>query len=223
MVGGEKETGKVRRRKMKKKYLALSAGVVLVAAVLAVQIPGLVSAETQGTDAETGQEEEVITMMQKKDVVSFGRTENGTRLTLYDMKLDLPEDMVMETGVTEADTAFAFAIVDDLRLVLSAGESEVIEGNLADLSEEEQEAYREATAYEYDTTSLVESEIVHFNGALYAVHAFYEMEEEKPIMTLNTVVDGVSYTICGYPDGEMLDDTDISILTAMAAALEVDE
>lgn len=208
---------------MKKKYLALSAGVVLVAAVLAVQIPGLVSAETQGTDAETGQEEEVITMMQKKDVVSFGRTENGTRLTLYDMKLDLPEDMVMETGVTEDDTAFAFAIVDDLRLVLSAGESEVIEGNLADLSEEEQEAYREATAYEYDTTSLVESEIVDFNGALYAVHAFYEMEEEKPIMTLNTVVDGVSYTICGYPDGETLDDTDISILTAMAAALEVDE
>ena len=119
---------------MKKKYLALSAGVVLVAAVLAVQIPGLVSAETQGTDAETGQEEEVITMMQKKDVVTFGRTENGTRLTLYDMKLDLPEDMVMETGVTEDDTAFAFAIVDDLRLVLSAGESEVIEGNLADLS-----------------------------------------------------------------------------------------
>ena len=49
------------------------------------------------------------------------------------------------------------------------------------------------------------------------------MEEEKPIMTLNTVVDGVSYTICGYPDGETLDDTDISILTAMAAALEVDE
>ena len=222
MVGGEKETGKVRRRKMKKKYLALSAGVVLVAAALVIQIPGLVSAETQGTDAETGQEEEVITMMQKKDVVTFGRTENGTRLTLYDMKMDLPEDMVMETGVTEDDTAFAFAIVDDLRLVLSAGESEVIEGNLADLSEE-QEAYREATAYEYDTTSLVESELVDFNGTLYAVHAFYEMEEEKPIMTLNTVVDGVSYTICGYPDGETLDDTDISILTAMAAALEVDE
>ena len=101
------------------------------------------------------------------------------RLTLYDMKLDLPEDMVMETGVTEDDTAFAFAIVDDLRLVLSAGESEVIEGNLADLSEEEQEAYREATAYEYDTTSLVESELVDFNGTLYAVHAFYEMEEER--------------------------------------------
>lgn len=68
MVGGEKENGKVkaRRRKMKKKYLALSAGTVLVAAVLAVQIPGLVSAETQGTDADTEQEEEVITMMQKK-------------------------------------------------------------------------------------------------------------------------------------------------------------
>ena len=115
---------------MKKKYLALSAGTVLVAAVLAVQIPGLVSAEAQGTDADTEQEEEVITMMQKKDVVTFGRTENGTRLTLYDMKLDLPEDMVMETGVTEDDTAFAFAIVDDLRLVLSAGESEVIEGNM---------------------------------------------------------------------------------------------
>lgn len=208
---------------MKKKYLALSAGMIFAAAVLAVQIPGLVSAETQGTDAETEQEEEVITMMQKKDVVTFGRTEDGTRLTLYDMKLDLPEDMVMETGVTEDDTAFAFAIVDDLRLVLSAGESEVIEGNLADLSEEEQEAYREATAYEYDTTSLVESELVDFNGTLYAVHAFYEMEEERPVMTLNTVVDGVSYTICGYPDGEMLDDTDISILTAMAAALEVDE
>ena len=208
---------------MKKKYLALSAGMIFAAAVLAVQIPGLVSAETQGTDADTEQEEEVITMMQKKDVVTFGRTENGTRLTLYDMKLDLPEDMVMETGVTEDDTAFAFAIVDDLRLVLSAGESEVIEGNLADLSEEEQEAYREATAYEYDTMSLVESELVDFNGTLYVVHAFYEMEEERPVMTLNTVVDGVSYTICGYPDGEMLDDTDISILTAMAAALEVDE
>ena len=196
---------------MKKKYLALSAGTVLVAAVLAVQIPGLVSAETQGTDADTEQE------------VTFGRTENGTRLTLYDMKLDLPEDMVMETGVTEDDTAFAFAIVDDLRLVLSAGESEVIEGNLADLPEEEQEAYREATAYEYDTMSLVESELVDFNGTLYAVHAFYEMEEERPVMTLNTVVEGVNYTICGYPDGEMLDDTDISILTAMAAALEADE
>ena len=51
---------------------------IFAAAVLAVQIPGLVSAETQGTDAETEQEEEVITMMQKKDVVTFGRTENGT-------------------------------------------------------------------------------------------------------------------------------------------------
>ena len=32
---------------MKKKYLALSAGMIFAAAVLAVQIPGLVSAETQ--------------------------------------------------------------------------------------------------------------------------------------------------------------------------------
>ena len=109
---------------MKKKYLALSAGVVLVAAALVIQIPGLVSAETQGTDAETGQEEEVITMMQKKDGVTFGRTENGTRLTLYAMKLDLPEDRVMATGVTEDDTAFAFAIAGDLRLGLRAGEWE---------------------------------------------------------------------------------------------------
>lgn len=199
---------------MKKKYLALSAGTVILTAALLIQIPGLVNAENQ---------EEVVTMMQKKDVVTFTETENGTRLTLYNMKLDLPEDMMMETGVTEDDTAFAFAVVDDLRLILSAGESEVIQGSLSDLPEDEQEAYREATALEYDSTALVESELVDFNGVVYAVHAFYELEEDSPVMMLNTVVDGISYTISGYKNGELLEDTDINILMAVAAALEVDE
>ena len=68
--------------------------------------------------------------------MTFRESEEGNCLTLYDMKLELPAGMVMDTGVTEEGTAFAFASADGLRLMLSAGESALLEGTLSEMTEE---------------------------------------------------------------------------------------
>ena len=100
---------------MKKGYFALSAGAAALAAVL-IAAPGLADADEQtaepspAPEAEEKQEsEEVLTLTQQEGVVTFSESEEGNCLTLYDMKLELPAGMVMDTGVTEEGTAFAFA------------------------------------------------------------------------------------------------------------------
>ena len=40
---------------------------------------------------------------------------------------------------------------------------------------------------------------------------------------MNTVVDGISYSVSGYTAGELPEDEDLEIIMALAAALEVDD
>lgn len=214
---------------MKKGYFALSAGAAALAAVL-IAAPGLAGADEQtaepspAPEAEEKQEsEEVLTLTQQEGVVTFSESEEGNRLTLYDMKLELPAGMVMDTGVTEEGTAFAFASAGGLRLMLSAGESALLEGTLSEMTEEAREAYRIYTDFDVEKMYLIDSALTEIGDQVFVMNSYYEETEKSAVILLNTVVDGISYSVSGYTAGELPEDEDLEIIMALAAALEVDD
>ena len=139
------------------------------------------------------------------------------------MKLELPSGMVMDTGVTEEGTAFAFASADNLRLMLSAGESALLDGTLSEMTEEAQEAYRIYTDFDVEEMYLIDSELTEIGDQVFVMNSYYEETEESAVVLLNTVVDGISYSVGGYTVGGLPEDEDLEIIIAMAAALEVNE
>lgn len=214
---------------MKKSYFALSAGAVALAAVL-IAAPGLASADEQTASPSTGaaaeeapEGEELLTLTQQEGVVTFRESEEGNCLTLYDMKLELPAGMVMDTGVTEEGTAFAFASADGLRLMLSAGESALLEGTLSEMTEEAWEAYRIYTDFDVEEMYLIDSALTEIGDQVFVMNSYYEETEKSAVILLNTVVDGISYSVSGYTLGELPEDEDLEILIALAAALEVND
>lgn len=213
---------------MKKRYLVLPGSAVALAVAL-VAAPGLASTEEQpaselSEEAEEVQDgEEVLTLTQQEGVVTFSETEEGNILTLYDMKLELPSGMVMDTGVTEEGTAFAFASAENLRLMLSAGESALLDGTLSEMTEEAQEAYRIYTDFDVEEMYLIDSELTEIGDQVFVMNSYYEETEESAVVLLNTVVDGISYSVGGYTVGGLPEDEDLEIIIAMAAALEVNE
>ncbi len=161
---------------MKKRYFALPGGAVALAVVL-IAAPGLASAEEQpassrqqGRTEEAQEGEELLTLTQQEGVVTFSESEEGNCLTLYDMKLELPAGMVMDTGVTEEGTAFAFASADGLRLMLSAGESALLEGTLSEMTEEAQEAYRIYTDFDVEEMYLIDSELTEIGDQVFVMN-----------------------------------------------------
>lgn len=214
---------------MKKSYFALSAGAVALAAVL-IAAPGLASADEQTASPSTGaaaeeapEGEELLTLTQQEGVVTFRESEEGNCLTLYDMKLELPAGMVMDTGVTEEGTAFAFASADGLRLMLSAGESALLEGTLSEMTEEAREVYRIYTDFDVEEMYLIDSALTEIGDQVFVMNSYYEETEKSAVILLNTVVDGISYSVSGYTVGELPEDEDLEILIALAAALEVND
>lgn len=204
-------------------------GSAVALAVALVAATGLASAEEQpaselSEEAEEVQDgEEVLTLTQQEGVVTFSETEEGNILTLYGMKLELPSGMVMDTGVTEEGTAFAFASAENLRLMLSAGESALLDGTLSEMTEEAQEAYRIYTDFDVEEMYLIDSELTEIGDQVFVMNSYYEETEESAVVLLNTVVDGISYSVGGYTVGELPEDEDLEIIIAMAAALEVNE
>lgn len=221
---------------MKKKYFLLSGCTVFLTAVLFVSLMKYTDAKENDIDeqyhnnflAESDENnkpiqesEEVITISQQEGVVTFEQNALGNILALYDLQLQLPEGMVVDTGVTESDTAFAFTAVDDLHIMFSAGESAVLEGSLAEMSEEGQEAYRIYTDFDMENMYLIDSDIIELENQVFVMNSYCASEEKCSVLLMNTVVEGISYSISGYTMEQLLEEDDAQIIIAMASALEV--
>ena len=121
-------------------------------------------------------------------------SEDGSQLKIFDLSLPVPEGMDFQV-FDEDGIEIATAVAGDLRIFLSAGETEAVEGSLGELSEEEQKAYQELVN---QTIVPYESWIEELGDFTYLVNLYSSQEPSGTSLVLSTVSDGICYSIAGY-------------------------
>ena len=91
------------------------------------------------------------------------------------------------------------------------------------MTEEAREAYRIYTDFDVEKMYLIDSALTEIGDQVFVMNSYYEETEKSAVILLNTVVDGISYSVSGYTAGELPEDEDLEILIALAAALEVND
>ena len=141
---------------------------------------------------------------------------------LDSMQTELSEDGSQPEGMDfqvfdEDGIEIATAVAGDLRIFLSAGETEAVEGSLGELSEEEQKAYQELVN---QTIVPYESWIEELGDLTYLVNLYSSQEPSGTSLVLSTVSDGICYSIAGYVNDRVLTEEEAQLLTTLAVMLK---
>ena len=105
----------------------------------------------------------------------------------------------------------------------AGGCRDLLEGPLSEMPEEARDAYRLYTDFDVEEMYLIDSALTEIGDQVFVMNSYYEETEKSAVILLNTVVDGISYSVSGYTVGELPEDVDLEILIALAAALEVND
>ena len=142
--------------------------------------------------------------------------QTGSQLKIFDLSLPVPEGMDFQV-FDEDGIEIATAVAGDLRIFLSAGETEAVEGSLGELSEEEQKAYQELVN---QTIVPYESWIEELGDFTYLVNLYSSQEPSGTSLVLSTVSDGICYSIAGYVNDRVLTEDEAQLLTTLAVMLK---
>lgn len=142
--------------------------------------------------------------------------EGTAQLKIGDLVLPIPEEMDFQV-FEEDGMEVATAVAGDMRIFLSAGETDAVEGSLSQLSEEEQKDYQELIN---QTIVPYESWMEELGNFTYLINLYSSLDPCGTSLVLNTVSGGVSYSIAGYVNNSVLTDDEAQLLTVLAAALK---
>ena len=152
----------------------------------------------------------------ESDSMQTELSEDGSQLKIFDLSLPVPEGMDFQV-FDEDGIEIATAVAGDLRIFLSAGETEAVEGSLGELSEEEQKAYQELVN---QTIVPYESWIEELGDFTYLVNLYSSQEPSGTSLVLSTVSDGICYSIAGYVNDRVLTEEEAQLLTTLAVMLK---